>query len=333
MGMNNLAPIVLFVYKRPEHTKSVLEALAANILAKESNLYVFCDGPKDDIDEKSKHDIERTRQIVRDKQWCKTVNIIESPQNKGLTKSIKDGVSDIVNKYGKVIVLEDDIVISPFFLQFMNDALELYKDDPKVMDVSALVPLTTGAERLPETYFLRFMNCWGWATWARAWNQYISDLDYLCDAVKERADFGHFNFDGAQDFYSILDDTRKGLIDTWDLQWVATIFIKEGLCLYPKHSLSRNIGFDGTGEHCGNDKYLSQRHSGLKLNQSISVSRINIEESKIGYNYLRRYYKYGDNSSFKRRIVYFIKNLDNLKKLKFFQKPFFYKLYSVLKRR
>ncbi|MBK5721750.1 hypothetical protein JGH11_12795 [Dysgonomonas sp. Marseille-P4677] len=329
MQTNNLAPIIFFVYKRPQHTKRALEALAENDLAKESTLYIYADGPKKDADKETLNAIKLTREILKEKQWCKKVNIIESSENKGLTYSIKEGISTIINKYGKAIIIEDDIITSPHYLQYMNDALNLYQDEDKVMSICALVPKTSGADKLPETYFLRFMSCWGWATWARAWNQYISDLDYLCEAVRKRSDFNHFNFDGSEDFYKLLEQTRNGSIDTWDLQWVATIFLKNGLCLFPKYSLTKNIGFDGTGEHCGNNSIYTLQHNNINLSKSVSVKRIKIKENRIGYNYLKRYYKYGEDSSLKTRFT-FSKN--KLKKTRFFQNPLFYKIYDILKK-
>ena len=294
-----LAPIVMFVYKRAEHTRKVLEALHKNPLAKDSILYIYADGPKSDADNVTIENINKTRDILKSKQWCKEVHIIEAESNKGLTKSIREGITDIQDKYGKAIILEDDIVTAPCFLTYMNEALNLYEKEEKVMTISGFVPYTTGAEKLPDTYFLRFMSCWGWATWKRAWDKYIPDLELLNKKIPARADFNHFNFDGAEDFYGILEGTYKGTIDTWDIQWVATIFLENGLCLFPKKSVTQNIGFDGSGEHCaiGDSSYKPP------MADHVDLYPIKHVESKLAYNYLKRFYRFGTDSSLKRRLI------------------------------
>lgn len=315
-----LAPIILFVYKRFEHTKKTLEALYNNPLAKESILYIYADGPKDNVDGATLESIKKTRDILKSKQWCKEVHIIEAKTNIGLTKSITEGITEILNKHGKAIIVEDDIITSPCFLTYMNEALNLYEKNDEVMTISGFVPYTTGAENLPDTYFLHFMSCWGWATWKRAWDQYIPDLEYLYHEMQKHSNLSHYNFDEAQDFLGLLRGTYQGEVDTWDIQWVTTIFLKQGFCLYPKYSVTQNIGMDGSGEHCDtNDRYQ------VKLASNVNVYPISIEENKYAYNYLKRFYKYGADSSLKKRIS------TNLKiKLK---KTALYRIYSKLRYR
>src|SRR5476651_318519 len=132
-----LAPIVLFVYNRPHHTEQALNALKLNGLASESTLYIFADGPKKGAPAETLADIKKTREVIRGKKWCKDVFIIEAEANKGLAASIINGVTDVVNKHEKVIVLEDDIITSKYFLQYMNDALSVYEDEQKVISVGA----------------------------------------------------------------------------------------------------------------------------------------------------------------------------------------------------
>lgn len=321
---STLAPIVLFVYNRPWHTQQILEALAKNRLADQSVLYIYADGAKEDTDEDNLIKIRETRKILRQQKWCGEVHIIQSEKNKGLAKSIIEGVTEIIDRHGKVIVLEDDIVTSLGFLQYMNDALYLYENEDKVMHISAFTPVTTGNERLPETYFLRFMSCWGWATWKTAWNKLIVDTDYLYNCIPKLADYEKYNLDGYKNMFSQLEDNKNGVLNTWAIKWYSSIFINKGLCLYPRKSLMRNIGFDGSGINCGNDHISAGQHNSLELADDINVKRIKIIQNRYGYNYLKRYYRYGEDSSLKMRLLYWIDRTVILKDI--------YSIYFKLKR-
>ncbi|PXV64122.1 hypothetical protein CLV62_11180 [Dysgonomonas alginatilytica] len=293
-----LAPIVLFVYNRPWHTRQTLEALANNSLAKDSVLYIYADGARTNASDDVLKEVYEVRRIIREKKWCGEVHIIESEVNKGLASSIIDGVTDIINQYGKIVVLEDDIVTSVGFLQYMNDALQLYQNVDRVMHISGFVPVTTGADRLLETYFLRFMSCWGWATWKRSWDQVILDIDYLFKTIPLQRDYKAFNLNGAINLYRQIEDNYHGNINTWAIRWYSTIFLKKGLCLYPRYSMVDNIGIDLSGEHCSSpdDRY------NVELAKSIKVEPVKIKESKYGKEYLRRFYIFGTDSSRKKRI-------------------------------
>ena len=250
-----LAPIVLFVYNRPWHTEQMLEALAKNYLANQSNLFIYADGHKGDINEDDKKKIAEVRSVIYSKQWCKKVRIVERDKNWGLADNIVDGVTTVVNKYSKVIVLEDDIVTSPGFLQYMNDALNLYEDEEKIMHVSGyMVPIV--ANDLPETFFYNQTSCWGWATWKRSWDVFESDSILLKAKLNREKSIYHFNLEGAYDFYNDLVKNINKEIKTWAIKWHTTVYLEGGLCLHPKKSLVSNIGFDGTGVHCGaSDKF------------------------------------------------------------------------------
>ena len=168
----NLAPIVLFVYNRPQHTLKTLEALMQNELAEKSELFIYCDGPKPNAKKEDLDKIDAVHTIILKKQWCKKVHIIKAEVNKGLANSIVAGVTEIVNRYGKIIVLEDDIVTSKGFLRYMNEALNLYENEPKIMHIGSYLPYTNSHKKLPETFLSRFMSCWGWATWKDRWDYY-----------------------------------------------------------------------------------------------------------------------------------------------------------------
>lgn len=244
-----LSPIVLFVYNRPEHTLKTLEALSRNILAKESDLFIFADGPKENSSSEILSRIKATRLILREKQWCKSVTIEESNVNKGLASSIISGVTKIVNKYGTVIVLEDDIVTGVHFLEYMNEALTKYIDKKEVWHITGYrYPVKT--ENNDFSFFYPVMDCWSWATWKDRWQFYKKDCDYYIAKFTDKMRFD-FNIRGSDtDMWTQIEQNKSGQINTWAIFWYATIFERNGLCLAPSKSLVRNIGLDNSGVHC-----------------------------------------------------------------------------------
>lgn len=248
--MVHLAPIVLFVYNRPEHTRRTLEALATNPEAKDSILHVFADGPKEGAPQPDLEKIALVRSIVRRRPWCGQVITHFREANQGLAASITGGVTQILNKYGRVIVLEDDIVVTPEFLRYMNDALEIYEKDDRVMHVGAFVPPCRRWLPRRGTFVSNFMSCWGWGTWKTAWQNVVWEpRKLLCDLEREgrisRFDLGTKGFFSGQ-----LRDLIEGRKKTWAVMWYASVFLMNGYCLYPGRTLVENIGFDGTGTNC-----------------------------------------------------------------------------------
>ena len=293
----SLAPIALFVYNRPYHTAKTLEALRANDLADQSQLFVFCDGPKKNADRKTLNAIAAVREVVKSQQWYQQVSIIESDTNKGLADAIVAGVTKIVNEYGKIIVLEDDIVTAKGFLSYMNAALNCYENQEKVMHIGAYMPYTNSIRTLPETFFSRFMSCWGWGTWKASWEQANWDAATLYHEIAKPQVRYQFNLDGVLNFHEQLEQNISGQIHTWAIKWFASIFLNQGLCLYPKVSLTQNIGLDGTGVHCDEQQEITAFESG----NVIEVHPIKIKESRVGKRYLKRCYQYGADSRFQRR--------------------------------
>ena len=244
--MKDLAPIVLFTYNRLDHTKKTIEALQRNIYAKESSLFIYSDAPKTEKDAVS---VQSVRDYLQTVDGFRAVWIIMREENWGLARNIMDGVTQIVNEYGKIIVLEDDIFTSKYFLKYMNDALTLYKDFPKVMSVSGyMYPIEK--ENLPETFFMHAGYCWGWATWRESWSFFKRDPKKLIQEFT-KDDIYHFNLEGAADFWQQVIANEKGTLYTWAVFWESAIFQNHGLTLTPRDSLTFNMGMDGTGEHCG----------------------------------------------------------------------------------
>ena len=292
----NFAPIVLFVYNRPWHTQQTVEALQKCELAAESDLYIFADGPKEGASDETQQKIAEIRQYIHTVDGFKSIHIQESPTNKGLANSVVQGVSKVVEKHGKVIVVEDDIVVSPGFLKFMNDALETYYDEPKVMHVSGyMYPLKHN--RLPDTFFYPAASCWGWATWDRAWKHFCSDAKYLYDQLKENNFIDILNINSIHGFENQLKENIDGTLNTWFIKWNASVVLQGGYSLYPKVSFVQNIGFDNSGEHCE----TSSLFYCPKLSSSIHVHKQAIVFNQEAIKCLRNYYNQcGDEKSLSR---------------------------------
>ena len=240
------APVALFVYNRLSHTMRVVKSLQSNNLAYKTELYVFSDGSKN---VKADGEVIRVREFVKNIKGFKKVNIIKQSINIGLSASIIKGVTKVINEHGKVIVVEDDLLCSPTFLSYMNNALDKYEKSDKIWHISGWnYPIEVSFENT-DAYFWRSMNCWGWATWAGKWRYFEKDPNLLVSTWKDD-DIHRFNLDGANDFWSQVTQNRDGIIDTWAIFWYATIFSRQGLCLNPFISQVLNIGFDGSGEHC-----------------------------------------------------------------------------------
>jgi acetyltransferase-like isoleucine patch superfamily enzyme len=268
-----LAPIVLFVHARPDHTRRTLEALARNPESRESLLYIFADGATPSASVETRAKISQVRAILREKPWCGEVRITESETNRGLADSIVGGVTEVVRRHGKVIVLEDDIVVQPGFIRYMNDALNLYADEASVMQVSAY-SCPTRCRPSCSSYFLKAMSCWGWATWERAWNCFESDAEMLLAYWTREPTIEHrFNLDESADYIDQLKANVDGRKRTWAVKWFASWMKQGGLCLYPRESLVENIGHDGSGENC----FRSNIHLG-PLAQDLKISRIPLKE-------------------------------------------------------
>ena len=280
--MMTCAPILLFVYNRPEHTRRCIESLTRNALAADSTLYIYADGAKDTTQQSA---VDEVRSYLRTIRGFKTVNLIERKENWGLARNIIDGVTTQVNRYGKVIVLEDDLVVAPYFLQFMNDALETYKDEPKVGHIQACD--FTQDPSLPDTFLIKWTGSWGWATWERAWKHFNPDGKALLEELEQRKLTYTFDFNGKYGFTRMLRRQIEGKNNSWAIRWNASLFLKDILSLNVGRSLVQNEGFDGSGTNCGGGGlYASNLHLAPLPVQKISP----IEENKAARQAFVRYY-------------------------------------------
>ncbi len=234
-----LAPIILFVYNRLEHTKKTVESLQKNPLAKESEFFVFSDGPKNQSDDR----VAETRKYIDTISGFKNITIIKRERNLGLSQSIISGVSEVINKHKKAIVLEDDLVVSKYFLDYMNKALEMYEKEDRVISIHGYIYPTK--EKLPDTFFIKGADCWGWATWERGWKLLETDGRKLLSQLEEVGGVNEFDFNGSYKFSQMLKRQVLGQTDSWAIRWYASAFLKNKLTLYPGHSLVQNIGLTG----------------------------------------------------------------------------------------
>ena len=248
--MQNPAPIALFVYNRPEHTRRTIAYLQKNLLADESRLFIFSDGAKTDAD---KPKVEEVRLLIGQVTGFKSVKVIAQKSNLGLANSVISGVTQLIKDYGKVIVFEDDLLSSLYTLQYFNEALNRYANEEKVMHISAYMYYLAGQKSLTETFFFRAALSWGWATWARAWQNFEPDVNVLLDQF-DKAKIDQFSINGTMNFWKQLQHFKAGKNDSWAIRWYASIFLKGGLTLNPSVSFIQNIGNDGSGIHSQNEK-------------------------------------------------------------------------------
>lgn len=250
----SLAPIIVFSYNRPDHLRQTIEALAKNELATESDLFIFCDGAKPNATEQQMNQVSENRKIAKKATGFASIHIVERECNYGLARNIIEGVSFVINEYGKVIVLEDDLLTSTYFLKYMNSALDYYQDRPGVMSISANRPPLDKME-IPADYEYDVFACLrsystGWATWKDRWSRVDWSLDYLEDFLKHPAQVNAFNRCG-DDMTGMLLDQRDGKIDSWAVRFGFAHFKEHCVAILPCIPYVDNIGFDGTGRHSG----------------------------------------------------------------------------------
>lgn len=283
----SLAPIVLFVYNRPKHTEQTLKALMKNDLSKESTLYIYADGAKEDASEADLNNIAEVRALIKSQQWCGEVHIIESDRNKGLADSIVKGVSDTVDKYGKVIVIEDDIETSVGFLRYMNEALTLHESNPKIMSIAGFM-FPINPEGLPQTFCFDAGTCWGWATWKRAWQYFDVDVQRVYERLeKEYVDWRKFNALQGTSYQEQLMYNVRGTLKTWAVKWQAAIYLNKGTALHPRQSLVKNLGFDGTGMNCDDNEI----YRNMQIADYIEVQPLKNMYSKEAIKRLKQYFQ------------------------------------------
>ena len=298
-GKMTYAPIALFTYNRADHTRRAVESLLQNAEAKDSDLFIFSDGPKN---EKTVRGVADNREYIHTVTGFKTVTIVEREKNWGLANSLIAGITDVINKYGRVIVVEDDLILSPYFLKFMNDGLEKYKDDDRVGTITGFVPPIE--EKLPETFFLTYFQCWGWATWKRAWDLLETDARPLLKGLRFKRK--KFDVGGGVCNYGNLYCQKVGLVDSWYLRYYASLFLKGKLSLYPGRSVATNEGLDGSGTHCGAE--LKRSFEAHNSQTPIKVNDVEVIEDLQVYRIFKKYFLSKQSGSFIKAAYYQFKS-------------------------
>ena len=270
------APVALFVYNRPWHTRQAVESLLANTGAAETPLYIFSDAPKNTAASQA---VAEVRTFIRDITGFKKVTIFERENNYGLARSIIEGVTRLCAEYGCVIVLEDDLVTSPHFLTYMNDGLARYEHEERVMQIAGyMFPVALDIQE--DALLLPFISSWGWATWHRAWQQFNAEAKGYEKLLGDRTLRKQFDLDGHYSYFKMLQAQQQGKIDSWAIRWYLSVFLLGGLALYPKKTLVRNLGFDGSGVNCAVSNIevsqVDMNFQVLSMPQHISISEAQV---------------------------------------------------------
>jgi hypothetical protein len=265
-----LAPIVIFTYNRPLHFKKTLDSLSHNELAKFSDVFIFIDGPKSiqDVD-----DVNSCLDVANSASGFKSVSIEKSTNNLGLSKSVISGLNKMFNVFETCIILEDDLIVSKFFLNFMNDGLDIYSESEEVCSIHGY--MYPHDKELPETFFLRGADCWGWATWRKYWRLFEEDGEKLLTNLNKSGELHNFDYFGRSGNVNMLKNQIKGVADSWAIRWHASMYLHRKFTLYPNHSLIQNIGFDMSGTSKNNTKIFDTRLSDNKIrivNQNVKPS-------------------------------------------------------------
>ena len=276
--MIQLAPIALFTYNRPVHTRQTIDALLKNEYASGSDLIIFSDAPKNDADGDG---VRQTRAYLRGITGFRSINLIERAENMGLAANIIDGVTQVVNEYGRIIVLEDDLLTSSFFIKYMNEALTMYEDVDEVISVHGYVyPIK---RQLPENFFLIHTDSLGWGTWKDKWVYFNPNGEELLRQLTQKRLLRQFNFDESYDFAKMLRRQIKGENNSWAIRWYASAFLENKLSLFPGRSLVFHNGGDNTGTNCVYESWLDVDLSESPINLIPQLPLIESIEARHAY--------------------------------------------------
>lgn len=278
-----LAPIALFTYNRLSHTMRTIEALQKNTLANESDLFIFSDGW---TNEKDKEKVLSVRHFFKQITGFKSIQIYESETNQKLAPSLITGVSKLLEKHDKIIVFEDDLICSELTLDFLNDSLEIYKNDTKVGMIHGHIEDIKG---LPELFFQTTGGCLGWGTWKRAWKEVNFNGEELLSQIQEKKLERAFDLNGGYKYIKMLKNQIAGINSSWAIRVYASFFLKDILILYPGKSYVQHIGFD-TGTHCYSAKKGSKVDGNITATHNVA-KRIPIEVNRKAMKQIEKFYK------------------------------------------
>lgn len=268
-----LSPVVVFAYKRRDHLETTIASLLCNPEAPSTDLHVYCDAARTAVDQPA---VDGVRNFVSDLKGFASITRVFRESNMGLAGSIIDGVTHLLAQHDRVIVIEDDLLLSAHFLRYMNDALQAYAADEQVASIHGYCYPTT--DPLPETFFLLGADCWGWATWRRAWAQFNPDGALLLKELRQRKLTHRFDFDGTYPYTRMLKNQVLGKNSSWAIRWHASCYLAGRMTLYPGRSLVHNIGNDSSGTHSGTTARFDQ----IASHRPVKVERLPLLESTVG---------------------------------------------------
>jgi len=293
MGTNEaLAPIIIFFYNRLDHSVQTIEALKQNELAKDSIVYVFCDGPKVNATEEQVRKIREVQVFADSITGFKQVVVEKAEKNRGLANSVIYGVTKIIKEYSKAIIVEDDIITHPYFLRFMNEALCFYAHDTRIYTIGAFTEnIGIPADYPHDVFVVPRVESWGWATWADRWLTARWDINtYPALVSQDKGDIATL-CQGGDDFWPMLQNQYQGKVDSWAVRWQYSMVKAGKLCLRPRYTIVKNIGLDGTGVNCGACDTGEAASTPYYNKGEYDITLVkDIQEDKVISNNLRNYF-------------------------------------------
>ena len=290
MKNNNLAPVIIFTYNRLDTLMIVIENLQKNILASETEIFIFSDQAKKEKDIQA---VTEVREFLYRVAGFKSINIIERKENYGLARNIIEGVTDIINKYEKVIVLEDDLITSKNFLNYMNDTLEFYKNDDSIFAISGFCWDLATLKNLDDDTFIAYRPAsWGWATWKDQWENIDWNIKDYETFIKDKKAIKKFNR-GGMDMARMLRHFKEGKNNSWAIRWAYAMSKQNKYCIYPKISKVQNIGFGDTATHCTGEHIHKtmlddSKNTKFKFSKNLEINKQILKEFRYQNSYLNK---------------------------------------------
>lgn len=297
----SFAPIIIFVYNRADHFIQVYNALSACKEAKDSDLFIFSDGAKNEAGKEKVNEVRATVAAIKDSGDFKSVTVTESSVNKGLAASVIAGVTEVIDRYGKVIVVEDDCKVSPLFLGYMNKALDFYESNKKIGSIAGYTPMIDFPDDYKNDVFAAYRSCsWTWATWKDRWEGVDWELKDIKDFYKSPNLIRRLNSNGSDRFMRLYRQT-KGNGTSWSVRFGAHLVKNNLLTVYPRYSYNSNIGCDESGVHSKSDDNEKMRVDLSKAIENPVLTDVDID-SRI-QKIMKKHYSYGFISEVKKFIA------------------------------
>jgi len=296
LSKSELAPVCLFVYNRLDETRKTINFLKKNFLAIKTKLFIFSDGYKSKKDKKL---VMSVRNYINKIEGFKSIDIFESNTNKGLAKSIIDGVSYVFNEHNKLIVLEDDLITTPNFLDYMNQALNFYKNNKSVMSINGFsLDVGVNSSNNTDVFFHSRTYSWGWGTWKSCWDEEYFDNRKIQNKLNIKT-LNLFKKKCGNDISNMLIDCLEGKNSSWYVKWVFRHFVTNKYGLYPIFSKVQNIGYGEMATHCKTIDVLKTKHDKKYLREFVFSDKVYIDQ-KINYRFLNYF-------TFKHKLFFRIK--------------------------